>query len=60
MCVCGNYVVFFCKLIYKIAERANKWHILKGDGLYKHVHERSPVAGALNIFRSISQIQSPL
>jgi len=49
-------MVFFFKLIYKIAERVNKCHILKGDGPYKHVHERSPAAGALNIFRSISQI----
>jgi hypothetical protein len=60
MCVCGNYMGFFFKMIYIINERVNKYHFLKGYGLYKHVHERSPVAGALNIFRSISQIQSTL
>ena len=32
MRVCGNYMVFFCKLIYTITERINKCHLLKGDG----------------------------
>ena len=60
MCVCGNYIGFFCKSIYIITESVNKCHVLKGNGLYKHVHERSKVVGALIIFKSTSQIRSTL